>query len=378
MLRSSNQNEETSTRFDQLDGLRAIAVFGVFMTHWLPVGSIFGFSPGRLGVNLFFVLSGFLITGILLEVKTSIGNGTQSLARAAGHFYARRALRLLPLLYVVLLIGTALDYPGVRETVVYHIFYLGNFYFAYLGEWSKTTTHLWSLAVEEQFYLVWPWVILLTPKRFLLSTILGVIVSAPLFRLLCYGLEFPSVSIRTLTPSSFDMFGVGALLVLIAKDRGYKYVADTKLVDSMLVLGLPLLAMSTVLHDRETLLYEVGQSLGSALLFGWVVIRATVGFSGITGTILSSRPMVYAGTISYGLYVIHNFVPYMVGQLIGDEMVFTIPLLARFSVYVVVTFLLASLSWHFFERPVNSLKKNFEYFGTGPKSTPKHLHSNSG
>ncbi len=352
----------TSSRYVQLDGLRAIAVFSVFMTHWLPVGTMLGFSPGRIGVNLFFVISGFLITGILLNAKDSIKQGTQSLAQAAGHFYARRALRLLPLVYMVLLITSVLDYPGVRDTVFYHIFYVGNYYFASYGDWYKSTTHLWSLAVEEQFYVMWPWVILLVPNRVLRMTIITTIISGPLFRLICFGLDMPSVSIRVLTPSSFDMFGVGALLAFIANRASYENVAKMKMVKWMGIIGMPLLVLSTApTNYRAPILDEVGQALGSALFFGWLVIRSTVGFSGLLGFILGCKPMVYAGTISYCLYVVHNFVPYTIEELVGTQVWNELSTLSRFGISFACTFIIASISWRFFESPINRLKKYFSY-----------------
>jgi peptidoglycan/LPS O-acetylase OafA/YrhL len=362
MLDSAHGIKPIATRHEQLDGLRALAVFSVFITHWLPVIRVLGFSPGRLGVNLFFVLSGFLITGILLKTRDSIEQGAQPLSRAVGHFYARRALRLLPLIYMVLIITTLLDYPGVRDTVLYHSFYVGNFYFALHSELYNSTSHLWSLAVEEQFYMVWPWVILLVPKRLLLKSVIVVIILAPLFRLLCYELDLPSISIRTLTPSSFDMFGVGALLALIAKREGYEYVANMKIVKWMGVIGLSLLIITATPNiHRVPIIFQVGQSLGSALFFGWLVVHATVGFSGIFGTILASKPMVYTGTISYGLYVVHNFVPHTLQLLFGSDVWSTVTPLAKVVFNMVGTFIIASLSWHFFEGPINRLKKHFPY-----------------
>ena len=353
---------KTASRHIQLDGMRAIAVFSVFMTHWLPVEKVLGFSPGRLGVNLFFVLSGFLITGILLKAKHSIDQGEQPLSRVIGHFFARRALRLLPLMYMVLFITTVLNYPTVRETVVWHSLYVGNFYFALYGDWYGSTTHLWTLAVEEQFYMVWPLVILLVPNRLLLKTIIVVIISAPLFRLICFELYVPSVSIRVLTPSSFDMFGIGALLALLAKRKSYVYVANMRLVKWMGIIGLPLLVIATASsYGRLPILYEIGQSLGSALFFGYIVIRSSVGFSGILGFILSCKPMVYIGTISYGLYVVHNFMPFTFKLLFGPVIWSEIPTLEKFGINMLGTFIIASLSWHFFEEPINRLKKHFSY-----------------
>ncbi len=152
----------TATRIRALDGLRALAVLAVVLEHFGPVHLAELVHPGRLGVRLFFVLSGFLITGILLEARAAGGPAaTGSILRA---FFVRRALRLLPLFYVVLAISCVFS-PSVREGWLWHATYQTNHYIAILGGWPTAFAHAWSLAVEEQFYLVWPWIILLLPLR---------------------------------------------------------------------------------------------------------------------------------------------------------------------------------------------------------------------
>ena len=159
----------TTGYMPQLDSLRTIAVFGVMLHHFWPEAEIrAGLTFGFLGVQLFFVLSGFLITGILLRGREVAHRTQQSARKSFGLFYARRFLRIFPLFYATLAVAWWVGLPEVRDSVFWHLAYASNIYFVHIGDWHGSISHLWSLAVEEQFYLVWPFIILLTPRRFLL------------------------------------------------------------------------------------------------------------------------------------------------------------------------------------------------------------------
>lgn len=113
----------------QLDGLRALAVFAVLWTHYVPPALWpLGLNPGHFGVQLFFVLSGFLITGILLQERSATLSGPQTMVTALRQFYLRRFLRIFPLFYAVLLVAFLVNIPLVRESLPWHVFYLSNVY----------------------------------------------------------------------------------------------------------------------------------------------------------------------------------------------------------------------------------------------------------
>ncbi len=141
----------------QLDGLRAIAVMAVVFQHFAPSGWSKVIPWGGLGVTLFFVLSGYLITGILLKGREEPG--------MLRHFYIRRALRIFPVYYATLLIAALLAIPPVRETFWWHAFYLSNVLFALKNSYFGAVSPFWSLAVEQHFYLIWPWVVLFVPRK---------------------------------------------------------------------------------------------------------------------------------------------------------------------------------------------------------------------
>ncbi|MFN7977685.1 MAG: acyltransferase family protein [Vicinamibacterales bacterium] len=156
----------------QLDGLRAVAVAAVAYSHWLPSWQ-FGVPFGA-GVHLFFVLSGFLITRILIGLREA-----PSRPAAIGRFFARRALRLFPAFYTVLACAWIADVPLARATWTWHASYLSNVYIAGLAAWQGHFSHFWSLAVEEQFYLLWPWIVVWMPTRALAPALVITTLAGP-------------------------------------------------------------------------------------------------------------------------------------------------------------------------------------------------------
>lgn len=168
-MREGESNKSTAqapasalSHMKQLDGLRAIAVLSVLYYHFYSNALPFGI----MGVRLFFVLSGFLITGILLQCRRLAETGGQSSLFTLRRFYIRRFLRIFPLFYLVLLVSAVINLQGFRDGLWWHAAYLSNVYFAAGGN-AGATIHFWSLSVEEQFYLIWPWLILYVPRAWL-------------------------------------------------------------------------------------------------------------------------------------------------------------------------------------------------------------------
>ena len=376
----------------QLDALRAFAVLAVLVSHFSLTTSKFYtltrlIELGGLGVQLFFVLSGFLITGILLRLKRYCEKNGLPILRAFRQFYARRVLRIFPLFYLVLGLAAVLNIPPVRQTFAWHAAFLTNFYM-FLHGWSGATNHFWSLAVEEQFYLVWPWVILLVSRHRLQAAILVTIAVGPLFRLffgLATGTVTGIVATSILPLSCLDTLGVGALLALrkdqIASQRSLEYPFGK----AGFLLGFVALGIFVLLHamHQGTVIAYTIFDLGAALLAGWVVLRASTGFRGPIGKLLEIKPLIYLGTISYGIYVYHNFIPYIMYKTLGLPSIadllklpYTWPLDALLQGGIAIS--LAALSWHFFERPINNLKRYFKYYGDrSPKKAARSAWSQS-
>src|ERR1700761_829228 len=146
----------------RLDGLRALAVGGVFLDHFVHAPAIHALRTGDARVRLFFVLSGFLITSILLEER----DRAPRLADSAVRFYGRRLLRLSPALWLAIAAAAALGLANMRHDWWKHGLYLTNFMVAKHHNWLGPA-HFWTLSVEEQFYLVWFFVVMVAPRRWL-------------------------------------------------------------------------------------------------------------------------------------------------------------------------------------------------------------------
>lgn len=292
---------------------------------------------GSIGVRLFFALSGFLITRILLAARA------QPLAEAARAFYIRRAVRIFPVFYLVLAAAALIDIGPVRSTIGWHVTYLTNVYLFDRGSWHGSISHLWSLAVEEQFYLVWPWVVLLLPQRRLPALITTMIVAAPLSRLLVGG------AMNSVLPSScIDSLGAGALLALPSTRQ--------QVIRAGRMVGVPLLiaalAIRIVVGDSVPL--EIALDFSVSLTAAWIVGRAAEGYTGWTGALLLARPVTYVGTISYGLYLYHGFMPYVLGRYVPDFI--ELHWVLRAAMLTIATFIVASLSWKLVEAPLVTQK----------------------
>jgi peptidoglycan/LPS O-acetylase OafA/YrhL len=346
----------------QLDGLRALAVAAVCWHHWMPRRWHAGIHWGALGVDLFFVLSGFLITGILLGCRRHHEEGVQSVGFTARRFYARRFLRIFPLYYAVLAVATlALSLePGIKASLWTYTF---NVYGGLRGELSGSlVSHFWSLSVEEQFYLAWPWVILLVPRRALTAVIAGTIAVGPLSRVALLLAGAPYDAMRMATTSCLDLLAGGALFAWWVEREGLEAVRRGALARAASWIGLPLFLWGLAIQwgrrdgaERATAL-EVLVVYTRWPLFAWLVLAAAAGMRGAFGRLLESRPLVYLGKISYGVYVLHAF------ALVLDRVgVRSWPPLARLVAYSAFTLVMAALSWHLFESRINAWKERFPY-----------------
>ena len=314
-------------------------------------------GPGHHGVRLFFVISGFLITGILLRLRN---DRARSLGSQLRTFYARRSLRIWPTYYLVLLGAGFLNLDGIRSSMLWHAGYLSNFYYFRADRWDPgVASHLWSLSVEEQFYLIWPFVILLTPVRRLPWVMVAAIVAALAFRAsttLFWASDFaPGI----LTPASLDALGMGGALALARYAR-----IDPHRVQSWLWAAAAAALVAYLLLNNSSLswLADVYGDFLLAIVFTSLVAGADEGISGIPGKMLEWTPVVFLGQISYGLYLYHNFV-----RLIAEKVAYkvgiyaTLPQPWQFLAMTGLTIIAATASWFMIERPISGLKRRFPY-----------------
>ena len=354
----------------QLDGLRAAAVSAVLVAHsgLLDQSYVLGHICGHTGVFLFFVLSGFLITRILIEVR----EGGHDLRR----FYARRALRIFPIYYLFLAFMYLTDAPLVRSTVAWFAFFVGNIYISRHGVVGAPVEVYWSLAVEEQFYLIWPILILRMRQRWLLPLCAVAVASAPVYRILSALYATGSSSYIYSTASCLDPLGVGSALAILFHNRSIPATATVlKTCGAVFLPTLIALYSMTVLcrHDTiaDTVLFPLLYS-AIALTSGWLVGSAAIGFRGVVGNILTSGPIIFLGKISYGVYVYHYYIKYIVYDNYVNEFArhnFPIDsdtfrsvsiLLLNFVESTLVTLAVATASWYLLERPIMRFKRRFD------------------
>jgi peptidoglycan/LPS O-acetylase OafA/YrhL len=368
------------THLPQLDGLRAIAVIGVLISHFFPsTDYLYWLSStlpwGFLGVRLFFVISGFLISGILLERRDAILLGKQTCANALASFYARRILRILPIFYLTLLVAYVCDVGNIREIIKWHLFYLSNFEPAMIVDFKNpsprdpTSAHFWSLAVEEQFYLLWPAILLNLDQVRAKHFILAMICVAVGWRAgwLLFVPSLPSMSLL----SCLDSLGMGALLAIWIHGGQAHFDRTTKVT---LAAGMLLLAACCVASAFGILFRPraVLMDLGASIVFAALVYRATQGRKDLLGKTLQWGPLLYIGKISYGIYIYHAFMSPLLVWIWSQA---DLPAVSPNSVIIpltlcAMTIIVASFSWYLIEQPINRLKR-FIPRGPSPELPPR-------
>ena len=361
-----------------LDAFRALAILSVMCLHWLPATCLLNRLQGQTsnGVHLFFVLSGFLITRILLQSRTAIELRTTGLGWALRQFYARRFVRIFPLYYLALAVGAALAFPGLRTAFAWHAAYLSNvYYFLRHGAFDGPASVFWTLAVEEQFYLIWPLVILLVPRRGLLPTIATIAVLGTATRVAAI---FRDPSLEILTPACANFLAMGAL-VATADDPtfgSFRSGRNLRRVFAFVTIALVTAGVSLAVLagpsylTRAPAVRAIDQTIAS-MAYAVLFARAARGFPRWVAVPLRRPPLLYLGRISYGLYVYHLFVAATLEraghsrwtahltQPLGPSLAAS--LAGSFAVKFAVTVVIASASWFLFERPLNELKRYLPY-----------------
>jgi peptidoglycan/LPS O-acetylase OafA/YrhL len=339
------------------------------------VAQIYGL--GWTGVDLFFVLSGFLITGILLDTR-----GDPHYYR---NFYARRTLRIFPLYYAYLfllfvvlpLVSSAYAAEhAASDQRIWLWTYLGNMLMG-TGGWEAMpshTTHLWSLAIEEQFYLVWPLLVALVPREKTARLCQITFVVAILTRAYLWASGALPAASYVFTPARVDTLAAGAYVAVLLRDGGPDVVNRAS--KYFMGAGLSLIAAGTLwtqLHGQHSLLptLDLGTQQfaypGIALLFAGVVARAVTNPPYSATIRFLSKPSLRAlGKYSYALYLLHvpmrdlflivlddvGGMPRMLGSALPFQLVLSVAGIG-------ISLGLALVSWNVFEKPILKLKRYF-------------------
>jgi peptidoglycan/LPS O-acetylase OafA/YrhL len=362
-----------------LDGVRGVAILMVLCVHFIgdsPAHSTFERAMVKLanygvwGVDLFFVLSGFLITGLLYDSKKS--------ARYFRDFYVRRTLRIFPLYYAVLALlfivlpAVPVPYPPALAESAHHQawlwLYASNGYLAIHRAWVLPYVgHFWSLAVEEQFYLIWPIVVLSFGRRSLLGICVAVTVLALALRSALSFAGAGDVALLVLTPCRFDALCVGGFLALAVRSVGLERVARTarRSLGPLLFLVLLVSGWNAWRGTLSDIVLPIRGTL-IALTFGALLVTSLAARADrVLCRLLRSRVMCFLGTRSYGLYVFHGIVAYWMGdhQATLDTLASRIgsgaAMVVEATVGSGVSILLAAVSYEVFEKRFLLLKHRF-------------------
>lgn len=345
----------------ELDVLRFFAFFAVYLTHslshnpddWIryhvpsKVAALLAAiaSSGRFGVQLFFLLSAYLITSLLIREEGI--SGTVNL-RA---FYIRRMLRIWPLYFFLLLLAVAWPWTG-RLPTRYFVAYLllaGNWMTAILGPPASWASILWSVSIEEQFYLSWPAVVKFFGRNERILVAAGLVLIANLVRLY---LSFGHLQAYSVFPNTFaqlDTIGFGILCAILLRNNVPSFAVGTRLVLGS--VGLTLLVVCGPFADGNR----------SFVIFGYpaVTLGCVAVFLAVCGASLSWRPLVYLGKISYGLYAYHVLALTLIGAAFAGKAGTSF----RFAAYwwggLLLTIAFASVSYRWLETPFLRLKEKF-------------------
>ncbi len=358
-----------------LDGVRFLAVTLVLADHWS--GDKIGFPAAYLGVCMFFVLSGFLITRILLSAKEKDSALNRGHRFSLKQFYIRRTIRIFPVYYLTLFILILFNVPPVREKAFWLFTYMTNNYIGIKAHWLGSVDHLWSLAVEEQFYIFFPFVVLFLPLKHLAKTLGLFILISVSIRAYFYFSGASWITPYVLMPTCLDAFGLGGILAYAAYYQKQNILSFLRKPASIL-LGLFIYCATVFLikevsegHNLVSIIFlRLAESILSVLLIGYLISQVK---SNSLTRFFELEPFVFIGKISYGIYIYHNFVynayhspagnPFLkvVNRLqsSGNTVLASLPVKVLFLYLAVI--LIASISWFVFEKPINKLKNRYGY-----------------
>lgn len=331
-------------RITSLDGLRGLTILFVMVHHFglhLP-----GWADwGPIAPNIFFLLSGYLITLSVMKMQKNPKAGQLF------SFHMRRLVRLLPALYAMLLIGWITGLSEFRDGWVWHISFLTNIQMAIQNDWVGYASHLWSLSIQEQFYLFWP-LLLLLPTRWLVPALFTTLIGATVFRIACLHYETTDFIRWFLLPGSLDAFAAGGFIAWIARTRKDGLIISPRWRWAFLcfILSAWWLARAWRLEYGSARINIAFIDTMETLVFSGLLIELLQYQGSMLSKLFSNKPLCFLGKISYGLYLWHMLVSFAITPLLTNLGLNTNQYL-RVSILIGFSILAAWISWTLLERP---------------------------
>jgi peptidoglycan/LPS O-acetylase OafA/YrhL len=351
-----------------LDTLGAFAVMFVIIYHWglpIPNGAVKHFlqaliPDGLFGVTLFFVLSGFLITSILLDARTA----AKSKLHVIRNFIIRRVLRIFPIYYLTIFVLTLIGYPSVRENLEWLLSYTSNILVFRNHSWNPFS-HTWSLSVEEQFYLIWPWCIVFVAEKYLKYIFIAALLTGVISIIFVSKID-PDTWGLMLTPTCLASFGIGGFYAWVSREPwSRKRFMQVITLLMPIAIGLHFYWSFCTNGGHFNYLNRIIQSIISI----WLIHKTVVVRPGWVKTkILENPTFIKMGQISYGIYLYHYVTPWIYSRVVAGHFSGTPATQAFFSNYYISWFLMLAFvlalslaSFYLFESPIVNLKKWFAY-----------------
>jgi peptidoglycan/LPS O-acetylase OafA/YrhL len=383
--------KENLSRIPELDGMRGLAILLVLMVHIIPYNPVQIHYPGEkyiasfasmgwAGVDIFFVLSGFLITSILLRTKSGAGYFKK--------FYVRRILRIFPLYYITITIVFIVA-PLINSTLKTEVLANMPWYYLYIVNWGFAFNRLtdslsigltWSLAIEEQFYLAWPLVVyyLNSKKLAFLSVILilsSLIIRVGLFNYNGNLFDYSEFFYHA-TFTRFDSLILGALIAVAFESEWWKG-ALKRIAVPILFITVGLVGYLIRLRPDSPLwdnppMYTYGFTLLALGAGGLIVILTTSAYNNPLRRLFRNSILSFFGKYSYAIYIFHRLVIQLLEDGFKNNQLTGFPFWLLFNVLsVVIPVIMALISWNLFENPILNLKRYFEYQVESKKISPQ-------
>lgn len=370
-----------------LDGLRGIAILLILFHHLLIFDpKIYEFfsriiSNGWIGVDLFFLLSGFLITGNLLDTKKN--------KKYFIVFFTKRILRIFPLYYLFLFIIFLLfpllysnDKSSIdlfKSSLFWYYTHLTNIGMVFdIGLWLPfATSHLWSLSVEEQFYIIWPFVVLFIDRKYFIIFCISICVISPIFRWLLLELDIFSdnhysninivnFSIYILTPCRLDGFVFGAIISYIIRYKDPKFFIDQlkRLFFFSLLLLIIIFIYTKGNFGWDQFIVQTFGYSALSLFFGLILYSSICEFKFLN--FLNSDILVFFGRYSYSMYLFHMPIHYIVTNSIINNYAFfyynsLLKTFLCFAISMIFTIIVSILTWNICEKHFIKIKNRLVY-----------------